>query len=87
MMVQGSDSTQRFILNCRLACKKNCNSRSCRNAHRRINLYRNYVEKNYEMLNKEYVFLGSQTKIEDQPVTESFQKGKNYYTILLHKIS
>ena len=87
MMVQGSDSTQRFILNCRLTCKKNCNDRSCRNAHRRINLYKNYVEKNFETLNKEYTFLGSQTRIEDQPVTESFKKGKNYYTILFHKFS
>ena len=87
MMVQGSDSTQRYIMNCRLTCKKKCNGRVCRNAHRRINLYRNYVEKNYGTLNKEYIFLGSKTNVEDQPITEPFQKGKNYYTILLHKIS
>jgi hypothetical protein len=86
LMVRGSDSRQAFINNCKLSCKKKCSSGKCRNAHRRIRLYKNYVEKNYHRYSPEYVFFGSKTRIEDQIVAENYQFGEKYYTILFYRI-
>jgi len=86
LMVQGSDSRQSFINNCKLECKKKCPIDKCRNAHRRISLYKSYVEKNYHIYSQEYVFLGSKTNIEDQIVAESYQFGEKHSTILFHRI-
>jgi hypothetical protein len=85
LMVQGSDSIQEFQDDCRLTCKKRCQLTECRNAHRRINIYRNYVNKNFEDLTKEYIFYGSYLIIENQLFKEEYDKEKNYPVILLKK--
>jgi len=85
LMVQGSDSSQKFQENCRLSCHRKCSLDTCRKAHRRINIYRNYVDKNFESLTQEYTFLGSLTAFENQLLTEDYVKDKKYLTVLLKK--
>jgi hypothetical protein len=76
-MVQGSDSTQEFRDNCQLTCKKRCTGAECKNMHRRINIYRNYVDKNFDSLSKEYLFLGGVINTDNQTLTEEYVKEKN----------
>lgn len=87
MIVWGSDSTQEFQKNCHISCKKRCLPTVCKNAHRRINIYRNYVNKNYEPLTSEFELLGGLTTVENQLLTELYIKGKNYYSVLMRKKS
>lgn len=86
VIVWGSDSKQDFQDNCRLSCKKECRPAECKNAHRRINIYRNYVNKNYNILTKQYKFYGGAINIENQIFIESYVKGKYYSSVLLKKI-
>jgi hypothetical protein len=58
MMVWGSDSTKEYQSNCYLSCKKDCAPYACKNAHRRITIYRNYVNKNLAVLSLDYKFYG-----------------------------
>jgi len=85
LMVQGSDSTQEFQDNCRLTCKKRCPLAECRNAHRRINIYRNYVNKNFDSLTKEYIFYGGIINIDNQLLKVEYNKENNYRIVLLKK--
>ena len=85
MMVWGSDSKQEFQENCHIACKKKCPPTECRNAHRRINIYRNYVNKNYDTLTKEYQFFGGSITVENQIFIEDYVKWKDYTSVLLRK--
>jgi len=55
LLIEGSDSKPEFAEQCRLSCKKNCIN-ECRNFNRRINVYRKYVDKNYDQLNLDYRF-------------------------------
>jgi hypothetical protein len=57
LMVHGSDSTQSFLDACKAACIKKCEN-DCKNFKRRINLYRRYVNKNFEPLSVDYQFIG-----------------------------
>lgn len=57
LMIWGSDSTKKYQENCRLSCKKNCSPDLCRKAHRRITIYRNFVNKNLSQLSEEYKIL------------------------------
>jgi len=70
LMVQGSDSTQEFQDSYRLTCKKNCQPAECRNAHGRINIYSNYVNKNLGKLIEEYIFYESTIYNDNQLVKE-----------------
>ncbi|MBN9380863.1 MAG: hypothetical protein J0H74_08865 [Chitinophagaceae bacterium] len=85
LMVRGSDSTQEFQKNCHITCIKKCSFDTCRKAHRRITIYRNYVNKHFNSLNKDYAFLGSSTSFENQLLTEDYVTDKKYLTILLKK--
>ena len=85
LMVQGSDSSQKFQENCRLSCYRKCSFDTCRKAHRRINIYRNYIDKHFESLIQEYTFLGSLTAFENQLLIEDYIKGKKYLIVLLKK--
>ncbi|WP_426059969.1 DUF6934 family protein [Hymenobacter sp. B1770] len=56
--VQGSDSGAEFEIQCRITClNKRCDA-TCRNADRRINSYRYFLNKNYDELKETYVFSG-----------------------------
>ena len=85
MVVQGSDSKPEFIKNCRPTCKKKCAEGECRNSHRRINIYRSYVDKNFEALEVDYIFYGGKRNAENQIVIEDYQKGEKYDSVFLMK--
>lgn len=50
LMVQGSDSKPEFVDKCRTTCTRRCEDSSCKKAHRRINIYRRFVDKNIDTL-------------------------------------
>lgn len=56
--VQGSDSSENFINNCKPNCKKKCKQEECKNINRRIKTYRSFVNRNFEDLSKDYIFFG-----------------------------
>lgn len=82
LMVQGSDSKPEFIDKCRTSCSKKCGDGSCKNAHRRINIYRGFVDKNFELLNENYIFQGGEN-IENQNLIESYMPGKKYNAVFV----
>jgi hypothetical protein len=84
MMVQGSDSKPEFIAKCKVTCGKKCGEGSCKNANRRISIYRGYVDKNYDELSKDFDFLGGEG-VEDHNIIEPYEKGKTYNAVFLIK--
>ena len=86
MLVRGSDSKKEFPEICRLSCKKKCLPGLCKNAHRRIIIYRNYVDKNFTMLSKEYKFYNGSINDENQLTVATYTKGRFFKGILLKKI-
>ena len=78
IMAWGSDSTKEYQKNCHLSCKKNCAPGACRKAHRRIAIYRNYVNKNLTELSLDYKFYGGSMNDENQIFTEK-EEGKISY--------
>lgn len=85
LMVRGSDSTKQFQENCRFSCKRSCPLTLCRKAHRRITIYRNYIDKNFKLLNKEYEFFGNMSSDVNQILIERYVKGKKYLMVFLKK--
>jgi hypothetical protein len=83
LAVNGSDSESNYIANCKLSCTKKCNQNKCKNADRRINIYRNYIDKNYEELIKSYRFLGANPNNEGPADVELYQRYKKYNSVLL----
>ena len=81
MVDQGSDSKPEFMESCRPTCKKKCAENECRNSHRRINIYRSYVDKNYEALEVDYIFYGGKNIVENQTFIEKYQKGEKYDSV------
>jgi len=84
LMVQGSDGRPEFIKNCRTTCTKNCDE-ECKNFNRRINIYRHYVNKNYEQLNIDYQFLGGAMQADSSIYLEDYATHKAYDSVLLLK--
>ena len=70
LIVEGSDSTRKFQEDCRIVCTRKCSLNACKKAHRRINIYRSYVNKYLESLTQEYEFFGSLTTFENQLLIE-----------------
>jgi hypothetical protein len=84
LMVRGSDSRKEFIENCKKKCSRSCESDTCKKAHRRINIYRNFIDKHLDVLSQDYQFWGDEYA-EDQNVIEPYQKGKKYKSVFLKK--
>ncbi len=82
VFVQGSDSSDEFIEECRKTCTRKCIENECRKAGRRIAIYRGYVDDNFDELAKAYKFWGV-LKHSDTP--EDYKVGKQYEVILVHK--
>lgn len=82
LMVQGSDGRSEFVKMCKLACTKNCGGK-CRNFNRRINIYRGYLNKNYEKLNIEYQFLGGLIHEDRIIFIEPYERYKIYNSIFI----
>jgi hypothetical protein len=77
LIVEGSDSRPEFIEKCKTECNRNCETGACKKAHRRIAIYRGFVDKNYDKLQENYIFYGGEY-IGNQNIIEPFQKGKKY---------
>lgn len=85
LSVQGSDSKEGYIQQCRTNCKKSCGPEQCRNAHRRIRIYRNYLNKHFERLNADYSFQGGQRITGNHTFIEPYQVGRSYDSVLVSK--
>lgn len=77
LMVEGSDSRIDFVQKCRLNCRKKCEE-NCRDYERRMNVYRNYVNKNFKTLCKTYTFWGGIQCENGKIIEELYQPGKKY---------
>lgn len=84
LMVEGSDSSSDFINSCMLSCIRDCTEK-CRKSKRRINIYKLYVDKNFEKLNSEYEFIGGVWDPQNHVTTEFYCPGKNYDIVQLSK--
>lgn len=82
VIVQGSDSRADFVLECRLTCRKRCLS-SCKNEHRRINIYRYYINSNFEDLSSDFIFFGGITDVNNQMDIEKYIRYKRYDAVLV----
>lgn len=86
VMVQGSDGQPGFKDICKLTCSKKCGS-GCKNYKRRINIYRNYVDKHFKELSIEYQFLGGKENKRKKIFTEIYRCGELYDAVFLFKKS
>ncbi|MET0462656.1 MAG: hypothetical protein ABW007_05865 [Chitinophagaceae bacterium] len=85
LIVKGSDSRAGFENDCKPTCRKNCKLDQCRKANQRIRIYRNYVDKNFEILNTEYRFFGGYTDFHGNDCEEDYVRGKDYISVSLVK--
>jgi hypothetical protein len=85
LMVRGSDSTWRFQNKCRMTCKRKCVFPKCKRAYRRINIYRSYLDKNFDSLTEEYDFWGDPGTHENQILAEPYIQGEKYIAIFIKK--
>jgi hypothetical protein len=82
IMARGSDSKSSYTETCRLTCRKKCVD-FCKNAHRRINIYRYYVNKNFNKLIEQFVFLGGHISADGFETIENYELKKRYDSIYL----
>ena len=84
LMVHGSDGRPDFEANCKATCTKNC-IMECKNFKRRINIYRRYLDKNYDELNADYQFKGGVFQQNGDIYLEDYIPRKIYDAVLLSK--
>jgi len=84
VMVKGSDSAPEFREKCRLKCKKRCIPPACKNIHRRISIYINYVNKHFGQLSGEYKFWGGKN-IDRQLYMEEYWPYNQYDSVFFVK--
>lgn len=82
IMVGGSDGHEDFKTECLPSCKKRCTTH-CRNFQRRTRTYRNFVDKYFDELCKDYIFFGRVRT--DGNVVVQYSKGNEYDEILVYK--
>jgi len=82
LIVTGSDGHEDFIRQCILNCVNKC-STDCKKFNRRINVYKSYVDKNYETLRNEYQFFGGVKDSSGNVIIEEYEKYKKYDSVLL----
>jgi len=80
--VQGSDSDISYAENCRLICKKKCKD-FCKNAHRRISIYSNYVNKNFSEITEQFILDGGYINVDGKEVIEKYDVNGKYISIYL----
>ncbi|AXY72598.1 hypothetical protein D3H65_00790 [Paraflavitalea soli] len=85
VMVQGSDSAIGYPDMCRVTCKKKCIPPACKNANRRINIYKSYVNKNFAQLSVDYKFWGGVKEADYHNVVEEYQINNNYDSVFFIK--
>lgn len=80
--IKGSDSTPKFIARCKAYCSRNCGD-DCKKAHRRINIYTSFLDKHFvELKDRGYYFWGLYANL-----TEPYQTGKKYKSVIVTKIN
>lgn len=84
LTVKGSDSGPEFIESCKRNCIRKCKNGHCKKADRRINIYRSFVDKYYEILSQEYSFHGGE-ELSDDSHSEPYEKGKKYKQVIVEK--
>lgn len=84
IIVQGSDSRPDFADECKLTCRKRCLDH-CKNEHRRINIYRYYVNSNFKDLSTDFAFYGGFNSITDKMNIEKYIPYKKYDAVLVMK--
>lgn len=81
IFVQGSDSSQEYYNECIDTCKKRCVG-FCKNANRRIKTYRDFINRDFENLDKSYIFYGAfKANLHFMP----YEAGIEYDAILVFK--
>jgi len=83
IMIGGSDSHTEFRNSCLSTCSKKCGVDECKNAKRRIRIYRYYVDKNFDDLCIDYIFFGR-----DKSTSNTFVQylpGVEYDEILVYR--
>lgn len=83
LIVQGSDSTPEFEALCRDSCRRHCEG-NCKRRGRRINIYRAYLNKNFPLLDKRFVFYGG-LDAGGKRVVEAYEPDKAYGAVFLRK--
>jgi hypothetical protein len=81
LLVNGSDSAENYMLECIETCTKKCTD-ICKNANRRIKTYRNFINKNFEELRKNYIFYGS---FKGTNTFVPYENGKEYDALMVFK--
>jgi hypothetical protein len=84
LAICGSDSGEDFVRECRKTCIKRCDN-ICQNENRRINIYRKYIERNYEFLTGTYTFFGDMSSLSDHLSYQPFQIGKPYRSLFIKR--
>ncbi|TKC62454.1 hypothetical protein FBD94_09565 [Pedobacter hiemivivus] len=84
MFVQGSDSSKKFIDKCKMDCRRTCID-FCKKSHRRINVYRGYINKNYDALQNDFTFYGGKKNTDDETIMEEYIQNKKYDSIFVTK--
>ena len=85
IVVEGSDSVTSYPEFCRQNCRKKCIAPDCKNANRRINIYKKYVNKNFNQLSEDYIFWGVLKDNENKAIIEEYQVINNYSSVLFIK--
>ncbi len=83
-LVTGSDSKKEYSNKCKEDCKKRCEDNICKNAHRRITIYRNYVNNNFASLSVDYEFFGGVIQ-DGNTLLENYIVGKDYKSVSFYK--
>jgi hypothetical protein len=84
MSVKGSDSSPEFAEVCSAACRRRC-ADICRNANRRINIYKAYVNKHYDVLIKNYAIYGGVAIIDNTFSMIDYEPNTKQESIVLMK--
>ena len=82
LQVKGSDSSPKFADACRASCRKNCVD-TCSNADRRINIYRRYVNKHYDVLKNDYTIYGGLIRTKDKKIMIDYAPDQKQESIFL----
>lgn len=85
ILVKGSDSSIEFYDSCKPSCIKRCED-SCKKQGRRISIYRNYINKHFDILKNDYTFWGGLLHpLTGTTMFETFEVGKFYTALLIRK--
>ncbi|WP_316813845.1 DUF6934 family protein [Pedobacter heparinus] len=84
ILVQGSDSSAEFVESCRGSCVKKCRA-TCKKQHRRINVYRYYVNRNFNELSMTYKFFGSIRDVNDEVTIDDYAPHVQYDSVWVIK--